>query len=700
MSRRVIGVVWMMLLVMGVMHVGAKSADAQDGTKKWEFVTDGPVPVYSTPAIGPDGTIYVGCTNNRVYALNPADGTKKWEFVTDGPVYSSLAIGADGTIFVTTSLGGGPIYALNPADGTKKWVYRGATSCYVSPAIGADGVLYFGGADGHVLALYAADGTKKWEFDTGYDRAGLQGHIAIGSDGTIYVGTGVIGPGQLYALNSDGTKKWESSVCSGGVIGSPAIGGDGTIYIGSWDRSACPTGISKLCALNSDGTKKWEFAAGLSFISPNYSFNFVGFPTIGGDGTIYVGSTNGRIYALSSADGTEKWQFAGARSEALFPAIGADGTLFVGIAGSTLYALNSTDGTKKWELPMESGPCFSPAIGSDGTIYVTNNNRLYAIGSSCGGLADSAWPKFSRDNRNSGCVPGVADVPPTAVAGPDQAIHAGQTVQLDGTNSLDDNTPTASLQFNWTITTKPSGSVAVLSDTASPSPTFIADQIGAYVVQLVVTDSIGQKSKPAQVTISSTNIPPTASAGLDQAGVVGRRINLDGSGSTDPNNDPLTFAWAFVTTPPGSTAVLQDANTPKPWFVPIVAGVYPAQLVVNDGFGHSPTASVTVTVITGQQYAENLVLKIIDLVAGMSPDVFKAPGHQKAILAQLNQVLSALQGGDIAHAKDKMNNLVVRTDGCVLRGTPDVSGPGMDWIVDCPSQSLVYKALQDALSVL
>ncbi len=55
--------------------------------------------VYSSPAIGSDGTIYVGSNDKKLYAIN-SDGTKRWEFLTGNLVYSSPAIGSDGTIYV------------------------------------------------------------------------------------------------------------------------------------------------------------------------------------------------------------------------------------------------------------------------------------------------------------------------------------------------------------------------------------------------------------------------------------------------------------------------------------------------------------------------------------------------------------------------------------------------------------------------
>ena len=70
-----------------------------------------------SPAIGTDGTIYVGTNDYYFDALNP-NGTLKWSYYTDiGSVVSSPAIGADGIVYV--GLLDGSVYAFNP-DGTIK----------------------------------------------------------------------------------------------------------------------------------------------------------------------------------------------------------------------------------------------------------------------------------------------------------------------------------------------------------------------------------------------------------------------------------------------------------------------------------------------------------------------------------------------------------------------------------------------------
>ena len=60
--------------------------------------------IRSSPAVGADGTVYVGSIDNKTYALN-ADGSLKWSYATGGGISSSPAVGADGTVLVGSADG-------------------------------------------------------------------------------------------------------------------------------------------------------------------------------------------------------------------------------------------------------------------------------------------------------------------------------------------------------------------------------------------------------------------------------------------------------------------------------------------------------------------------------------------------------------------------------------------------------------------
>jgi PKD repeat protein len=75
---------------------------------------------------------------------------------------------------------------------------------------------------------------------------------------------------------------------------------------------------------------------------------------------------------------------------------------------------------------------------------------------------------------------------------------------------------------------------------------------------------------------------------------IGAVIQLDGSASSDPNGLALTFNWAFVEIPAGSTAKLQAPQTSKPYFTVDKPGTYRASLIVSNGVSSSDTAFVNV----------------------------------------------------------------------------------------------------------
>jgi PKD repeat protein len=185
---------------------------------------------------------------------------------------------------------------------------------------------------------------------------------------------------------------------------------------------------------------------------------------------------------------------------------------------------------------------------------------------------------------------------PVANAGPAQTVNVGALVTLNGSLSSDPDGDT--ITYLWSFTSKPAGSTAVLNNSTAVNPSFTVDKDGSYVVQLIVTDSHGASSAPATVTISTQNSPPVANAGPAQTVSVGALVTLNGSLSSDPNGDTITYAWSFTSKPTGSAATLANATTVQPTFTADLAGSYVVQLVVTDS--HSAASNpATVTITAG-----------------------------------------------------------------------------------------------------
>ncbi len=174
-----------------------ESTQADEGSLKWAFETGGGV--VSSPAIGSDGTIYLGSNDGNLYAINP-DGSLKWTFSTGGAVHSRPAIGPDGTIYVGSW--DHYLYAINP-DGSLKWTFSAKGEINSSPTIGPDGTIYVGSWD-HSLYAINPDGSSKWTFST---RDAVFSSPAVGPDGIVYVASW---DHYLYAINGSSVESPES----------------------------------------------------------------------------------------------------------------------------------------------------------------------------------------------------------------------------------------------------------------------------------------------------------------------------------------------------------------------------------------------------------------------------------------------------------------------------------------------------------
>ena len=199
----------------------------------------------------------------------------------------------------------------------------------------------------------------------------------------------------------------------------------------------------------------------------------------------------------------------------------------------------------------------------------------------------------------SGCGGGTTtatattNVAPTANPGASQNVLVGAVVSMDGSASKDPDGGT--LTFKWTLIGKPVGSAATLTNSSYPNPKFTADLAGNYVLSLVVND--GKKDSAVtsvSVTATTANAAPVANAGSNQNVTIGATVTLDGTASSDANNDSLTYKWTLQSKPSNSSAAMSSLTSAKPTFKAELAGTYVATLVVSDGKANSDVAVVSV----------------------------------------------------------------------------------------------------------
>jgi len=175
-----------------------------DGTERWR-VDD--ITSRATAAVADDGTIYtLGRGSSNLVALDPT-GDIRWEVNLGDRSNLSPAVGPDGTIYIAAS--NGIARAINP-DGTEKWsleipdagfVVGGATTTIDGSTV-LLGLGFASGGGGRVVAIAAADGTIQWE--TGIPGDLLAYTPSVASDGSIYVSSAAA----VAALEADGTLRW------------------------------------------------------------------------------------------------------------------------------------------------------------------------------------------------------------------------------------------------------------------------------------------------------------------------------------------------------------------------------------------------------------------------------------------------------------------------------------------------------------
>jgi PGF-pre-PGF domain-containing protein/PGF-CTERM protein len=156
----------------------------------------------------------------------------------------------------------------------------------------------------------------------------------------------------------------------------------------------------------------------------------------------------------------------------------------------------------------------------------------------------------------------IGNAQPTADAGPDQEVNETTEVQLDASGSSDPDGDVVT--YSWEQVAGPS---VALADNSTATPSFTAPNVSAdttLTFEVTTRDGNGgTDTDVVNVTVVPTNDAPVADAGLDQTVNATDTVQLDGTGSSDPNNDDLNYTWSQVA---GPSVDLSNSESATPTF--------------------------------------------------------------------------------------------------------------------------------------
>lgn len=370
------------------------------GKIAWSFTCPNEGLFNSTAAIDANGNIYAGCEMGHLHSLQ-ANGRLRpqWDtfgFVsnTEDEFISSPVIAPNGTIYACDR--GGYVYALT-ANKTVQWTKFLGADIIATPAVGRNSEIYINTIDG----FYALkSGGQEW---WGIDSIKGMSSATLDANNYLYVGTD---DNYFYCMDTAGTIRWRYQV-GDEIISSPAIMPYNRICVGCMDGYL------------------YIFQRDSGFISrTNLVGSITSSPVIGSDSAIYATTDEG-ILVKALPNGDISWSFSSGGYSTGSPAI----VRYAGVNQDIIYFKVSWGKKKSYDedslymikadgsrfgacalpqgYPSEEGILSSPMIMNDGMILVGGGIDEHYIGgfyalTGKGILANSYWPLFRRDTKNSG----------------------------------------------------------------------------------------------------------------------------------------------------------------------------------------------------------------------------------------------------------------------------------------------------------
>lgn len=274
--------------------------------------------IYASPLITRDAVV-LGSDARRFVSLALATGKTRWQLDADGEADVAPAEAPGGGVIAAA---GRVLYGLRENGGVR-FRLKLPRKIYAAPAVADDGTIYVGAQD-HRLYAIAKEGTVRWSRDLGAD---VDCAPAIGDDGTIFAASDA---GLVVAFDAQGHERWRAAV-GGFIRGGLTVGRAGIVLAGTYGPGP------RVVALDAtSGAERWSFAV-QGTGAPEFGIH--GAPLEDADGKLFFGAQDDRVYALDAA-GRLLWTFSTGGDVDAPLTVGPGGVLYVGSDDGRLYALH------------------------------------------------------------------------------------------------------------------------------------------------------------------------------------------------------------------------------------------------------------------------------------------------------------------------------------------------------------------------
>jgi len=311
----------------------------------WKFKCEDEI--RGTPLLH-QGTIFVGCYDNNLYALNAADGQFQWKYATEGGIVTRPAVFEGNVYFGSEDQ---RLHVISTRSGKVVWTYYTDGKIRSSPRI-SEGHIFFGSDDQALHAVNSNTGRAAWKFVTDDP---IRSTPLIHNE-MVYFGTE---GGALIALDFRGEMKWRFQA-KRAITSSPTIAGQ-TIFFSSVD--------STLYAVDAkNGWAIWRFRLGKGSVSS---------PVLADD-YIFVGAADGFIYCVDARTAKEIWRFRTDNQVSSSPAIYKD-SVYCGSVDGNLYCLEYRSGRLRWKFETQAPITGSPIVFDDIVYIGSTDHHVYAL---------------------------------------------------------------------------------------------------------------------------------------------------------------------------------------------------------------------------------------------------------------------------------------------------------------------------------